>query len=312
MKNKPISIEFRNISIPKATIDKILKIKRPKDALALYLFYYYTAIWQKTSKPHCTTQYASKGLECDKSIIQKNKKRLIELGLIEDVRIVNKHGRVEGYYIHVLYYEGNQPLVKPATGKTAINAYSTNNKTAAAEKRGGQRCVKKSLKLQKQHNTKDSPEHRLSLKLFKILKPIVPARNEGMPKIKDNKRDWTSWHKSFCDLLTDGNNPRSEKHIASVIKFYGEHIRERLTPKLYSANTFCKEFHRIEMLMEIQQQDKQQTLTQRLWAAYKTAQSEQICKWTDEQGRRFVMYPDGNWKQLGKNAQLAGNIVEDH
>lgn len=322
---KPIPIEFRNISIPKATIDRILKTENPKDALGLYLFYYYTAIWQRTDKPHCTTKFTAKGLKCNPDTIRKNKKQLTNLGLIKDMRLTNSKGQVTGYYIHVLYYEGNQPMKKPGAGKSqglgkqginaystnSINAYSTNNTVATAKDSRGQRRKKKTFDLPKRHNiTKKLPEHRLSLKLFKVLKPIVPARNNGMPKRDDNgKRIWTAWHRCFRDLLDDENGERTERHISTIIEFYGEHIREKDTPKLYSAKTFCENIHRVEMKMAAQEKEpgiknKYHILVegQPLYKYLdKAREIDGDYEWKDDKGCRWIISPDGQyqWQEPG-------------
>ena len=189
------------------------------------------------------------------------------------------------------------------------NAYSTNNKNDAAIFYGGHRR-ENLFDICPIPKIKDTSQHRLSLELYKKLKRIVPAHNKGMPqKNSKGKRDWKSWHKAFYQLLEDSN--RTEQDVSKVIQYYGEHIRDKFIPKLYSAITFCKEIHRVEQLMEDSQQDKPLSLSAQLKKAFTIARNRQVYKWIDKEGRRFIMWPSGEWRELGKNAVLGGNIFQE-
>ena len=83
-------IEDNIIIISKQTLDEFLKNENPSDIIGLYVFYYYTAKWQKTNIIKCSTGYVKKGLNWTKERVVKNKKGLIEMGLIEDKKTKNK------------------------------------------------------------------------------------------------------------------------------------------------------------------------------------------------------------------------------
>lgn len=88
----------------KQTADVFLKQKNNSELIALYFFYYYTAKWQKTNQPKCTTNYVANALHWDIRKVRKAKKQLIELGLIEDVRKIDPETKkVVGYYIKMNY-----------------------------------------------------------------------------------------------------------------------------------------------------------------------------------------------------------------
>lgn len=141
-------IENELVILTKATIDVFLKQENSAELIALYTFYYYTAKWQKTNQPKCTTDYVSKGLNWNRHKVIKIKKKLIELGLIEDKRVVDETTKkVKGYYIKLNYKfnqkteeEITQSAQNPPTGSETqepsmskscsldskhINAYST-------------------------------------------------------------------------------------------------------------------------------------------------------------------------------------------
>lgn len=101
------NIKDEPIVISKYLLDMLLNPKsnryadpeHPSDLIALYLFYYYTAKWQKTSRVQATTGYAAEGLKWSVPRVQRTKKVLIELGVIEDVQDRDDAGKRERAYI---------------------------------------------------------------------------------------------------------------------------------------------------------------------------------------------------------------------
>ena len=75
------------VIIPKQVFEIILKQDNPGDLIGLYSFYYYTAKWQKTNQPKCTNTYCMKGLQYGEVRFMRAKKKLMEIGLIESVKI---------------------------------------------------------------------------------------------------------------------------------------------------------------------------------------------------------------------------------
>lgn len=130
-------INERPIVMSKATCDKLLKQKEAMNLIGLYVFYYYTAIWQKTNQPKCTISFAAKGLGVSEERIRRYKKALIGLGLIED-ETIKKNGKIVKHHIRVNYYsnENSQCTGFPDSGKCQtvvnhkVNAYRPNSKTA--------------------------------------------------------------------------------------------------------------------------------------------------------------------------------------
>ena len=176
-------IENEIIILTKQTLDIFLQQENPSELISLYTFYYYTAKWQKTNQPKCTTEYVSKGLHWSRTKVAKVKKQLIEFGLIEDARIVDeKTKKVTGYYIKMNYVFKNKTIEKsqctqnPPTGikntKASVlktegvdfedtNALSTNNINAlstnikVSKKKGDAKTAKKKTK--KENKKIDEP-----------------------------------------------------------------------------------------------------------------------------------------------------------
>lgn len=73
------------IVISKPTSDRLLKLDRPSDAMALYWFYYYHAKWQHTNQPYANNRYTANGLKWTNDRLMRAKKDLIKLSLIEQL-----------------------------------------------------------------------------------------------------------------------------------------------------------------------------------------------------------------------------------
>ena len=139
------SIENELIILTKQTVDIFLKSNSPADVMALYTFYYYTAKWQETNQPKCTTGYAAQGLKWSETKIRKVKKELLALGLIEDVQQKDASGKICGHFIKLNYVikqstlQANHTAEKPQGGEIesveclGTNALSANNKNALSE-----------------------------------------------------------------------------------------------------------------------------------------------------------------------------------
>jgi len=97
-------IENEITILSKQTLDAFWKQKNPAELIGLYCFYYYTAKWQKTNQPKATIAYCAKTLKWGMNKTRKNKQKLIDLNLIEDVRHIDKKSKkVKGWYVKVKY-----------------------------------------------------------------------------------------------------------------------------------------------------------------------------------------------------------------
>lgn len=101
------NIQFSDVAdnlliLPKYTIDHLFSLEEPSDVVALYIFYYKTAKWQKTSKIKANNTYIMKSLKWGEHRVNKNKKILKELGFIEDV-VDRESNKIKGHYIQIKY-----------------------------------------------------------------------------------------------------------------------------------------------------------------------------------------------------------------
>lgn len=88
--------------INKKTIEELFKLDDALECIALYMFYYKTAKWQKTNQIKATDEYAKKVLKIGKSKLVKAKKTLKENGLIDIIQ-KRENNKISGWYIKVSY-----------------------------------------------------------------------------------------------------------------------------------------------------------------------------------------------------------------
>ena len=170
---------FKDLIISnKQTFDLFLKQKNPSDLIALYDFYYYTAKWQKTNQPKATTYYVMKGLKWGKDKTRKVKKQLVELGLIQDVRKVNKNSKYLGWYIKINYIWGENTILDRVKG-TLLENKTTLLKTSSV--------VPKTTLLKKKR-VDSEPPNALSdgnVNALSVNNSVATATEFDFPKILD-------------------------------------------------------------------------------------------------------------------------------
>lgn len=111
-------IEDSLIILTKPTIDRFLKEKNCAELMALYTFYYYTAKWQRTNQPRCTTSYVAKALHWKEDKVRRVKKQLAGMGLVEDVQDRDKNtNKIIGHYVSVkfIFKQETEENIKKAT-----------------------------------------------------------------------------------------------------------------------------------------------------------------------------------------------------
>jgi len=126
-------LEKRLIIMSTDTYGELLK-KSP-DAIALYMFYYYTAKWQGTNQPKATPSYCMKGLKWGEIRFAKADKILKQMGLIEKISAKDEQGKIIGWYVKLNYIWKTQTVKNlktrtpsnPPSGFKGINALNDNN-----------------------------------------------------------------------------------------------------------------------------------------------------------------------------------------
>ena len=140
-------MDFDSIQIHKATIDRLLETDNFVDAMAVYMFYIYTARWQKTARIRAVTAYVSNGIGLSEPRVRRAKKTLIGLDLIRDQQSI-KDNKITGHYVEIRFsfysdsQEVSHPNDFPQCGKShsvenhQTNALSNSSLNALSNSRG--------------------------------------------------------------------------------------------------------------------------------------------------------------------------------
>ncbi|MFC2119810.1 hypothetical protein ACFLQ4_01935 [Bacteroidota bacterium] len=132
------------IVLSKPLIDKLLGMKNYPELLALYIFYYHTAKWQKTNQPKATIKYVSQGIGWGRDKVRKYKQELKKLGLIDDITRRDKNNKITHWFIKVNFIWTKDAILDHLTHPTEltnggglpgvvnsdINAFSSNRLNA--------------------------------------------------------------------------------------------------------------------------------------------------------------------------------------
>ena len=144
--------------VNKITIDKLFNLENCTDCIALYLFYYKTAKWQKTNTIKANDTYIKKSLKWGTDRIRKTKQTLKENGLIDIVQR-RENGKITGWFVEVSYL-----VSQKKTGDIKIKVEESNNtqKQQVAKARSGEeetnalkekiKCLEKEIEILKNNN----------------------------------------------------------------------------------------------------------------------------------------------------------------
>jgi len=283
-------IDYRPVTINKMTYDVLLKEKERAGLLSLYNFYCYTAIWQKTNQPKCTVDYAAKGLNISTTRIRKYRKKLIALGLIEDVITKNKKGIVIGHFVKVQYYNSttqiNHPPRYPEGGllqrvdNVESNAYRTNSKNAYRTNN-----YRDDLKNRRVLVELEDDFYNSTAKHFNL---FVQKRKLFKAKIRTS-----TWTKILIELHIKDNYTKAQ--IKQTIDWYKKHHKEKYTPKIYKVKDLQEKFPQIIEAKKRDEESKTPAIV-----ISKTAQT--IFNTLTKNNRSW---PKGSQKKLAETIQIS-------
>ena len=152
----------------KATIDKLFQLENSADCVALYVFYYKTAKWQKTNVIKASDEYVKKCLKWGNEKIRKTKQTLKENGLINIVQ-ARTDNKISGWYIEVCYLVSEKSTqdieIKVVDSKNSQNQQvakptSSNQETSALKEYI--KCLKKEIEMLKNKEiNKENPIEKI-------------------------------------------------------------------------------------------------------------------------------------------------------
>lgn len=126
------------VGVTKRTLDRLLDSDSREanriQIVALYLFYCYTAKWQRTEQIKCTNSFAAKRLQLSTRTIARARSVLEQMELVRSVSTRSKDGKVEAWYIRVNHIQnatdgtvvgGSQNAKQPECHPCHTNASDT-------------------------------------------------------------------------------------------------------------------------------------------------------------------------------------------
>lgn len=140
----------------KNTIENLFKLENSADCIALYLFYYKTAKWQKTDTVKANDSYVQKSLNWGRNKILKTKQTLKNSGLIETVQRRN-NGKIDGWFIKICYIVSKKEQEKIIV-EQEVPKQEVSETTCGFEEINALRkniiCLKKKIEMLKEENNK--------------------------------------------------------------------------------------------------------------------------------------------------------------
>lgn len=242
--NPEYSVEEEPIVISKHLIDLLKKEQEFPNLFALYGFYYYLAKWQKTNRPKATVEYVSQSMGWHPDKVRRVKRKLKELGLINDIQVRGNGNKVVGCFVQVNFIWNNQkfhplekpepsiqihPLEKPEGGNIINNI---NNKYISLP-------IKKSSS--KERNLKYLP-------LANYLAQIILTK-KNMRYTSSQILSWTNPIRQLIE--TNGVSPQ---RIKSGLKWYKKNIGLPYVPVIESGTSLRDKFSKLESAMQRDQQ----------------------------------------------------------
>lgn len=179
----------------KYTIDTLFKLENCSDCIALYVFYYKTAKWQKTNTIKANDTYVKKCLKWGEDKVRRTKKILKENGLIDIVQS-RKDGKISGWYIQVSYLvqqrkiddvkikvqESNNTCINNTQNQEVVESRNRNEEINALKEYI--KCLEKELEMLKNKKKKETlssviENYTDNEELTQCLKEFVEMRKAG-------------------------------------------------------------------------------------------------------------------------------------
>lgn len=170
----------------KATIDKLFQLENSADCIALYVFYYKTAKWQKTNVIKASDEYVKKCLKWGNEKIRKTKQTLKENGLINIVQ-ARTDNKISGWYIEVCYLVSEKSTqdidIKILDSKNSQNQQvakptSSNQETSALKEYI--KCLKTEIEMLKNNNIEKNKKENPKDDIIKMFNELCIS----LPKVK--------------------------------------------------------------------------------------------------------------------------------
>lgn len=236
-------IELKDISsdlliLNKYTIETLFKLDNCAECIALYVFYYKTAKWQKTNQIKASDEYVKKSLKWGIDKINRTKKTLKQNGLIDIVQ-KRENGKIKGWFIRVSYLVTNKKIED--TSIIVENAYDSNNtqKPHVVESTNGCeeinalkekiKCLKNENKMLKEqiytyYITNQKPKKEKAIKNKYGEYKNVLLKDEEFEKLKNEYYNYEDLIK-FLDEYIEMKGYKAKSHYLCIKKWVVDAVK---------------------------------------------------------------------------------------
>lgn len=190
----------------KTTIDTLMELDNCADCIALYVFYYKTAKWQKTNQVKASDEYVKKCLKWGRDKIAKTKTTLKENGLIEIVQ-TRKDNKISGWYIKVGYLVNKKKIEDCKVRVNNTQNQQVGNPTSTDEDIN---ALKQYIKCLETEN-KMLKEEKAPKKKSATVASLLGETNISLP-VREKLLDFLAYRKEIKKPL------KSERSIRSLLK----------------------------------------------------------------------------------------------
>lgn len=176
----------------KHTINSLFALDNCSDCIALYVFYYKTAKWQKTNTIKANDTYVKKSLKWGEDRIRKTKQTLKENGLINIIQ-KRENGKIVGWFVEISYLVQQKKIdeikIKVEnsnnTQNQEVDFNNTQNQEVVKARNGEQetnalkeyiKCLKNELEMLKNKNNNNGQSKEELINEFEQLWSIYPNK----------------------------------------------------------------------------------------------------------------------------------------
>lgn len=222
----------------KTTIDKLFVLDNCTDCIALYLFYYKTAKWQKTNTIKANDTYIKKCLKWGADKIRKTKQILKENGLINIVQR-RENGKISGWYIEVSYLV-SQKKIEDIKIKVEDNSNNTQNQQVEKATSGNEetnalkeyiKCLKEEIEMLKNNNINSSKGKKTAYGCYGRVK-LTDAEYQRL--VNEFGQDYIDRQIELLDEYVQSNNNKNRYTDFNLV--LRKAIREKWFEKKESNN----------------------------------------------------------------------------
>jgi len=233
-----------HVYITKTTLDRLKDEPNSGDCLALYAWYCYTAVWQKTNIIWANVSYMVKLTKWNISKVRRVRSQLLELKLIEDIQ---KHKTEDGTFhkrfVRVLYFTVLRE--NHSTGNRSGICLDINNK------------MLKINSVKRIHEPAKTPAHSVKNKLIKKEKDFYLDYGKKIQAILNLRSKYsvttpTAWSKEIQFVIHDMNVGKDR--FKEVMKWFWMARKDKRSypycPQIFKVKELSEKFRQIENQFE--------------------------------------------------------------